>query len=122
MVVDVWRAHWNADARRTIYIQLLEEDWEEGMCGLALKSLYGFLVAASCWNDEVGNMLAENGFTVGAANPALFRHEEQDVLGLVHGDDFITLADDVHRLYRRAQLLSWGVADKVGSMYEDGTA
>ena len=94
MVVDVRRAHWNADARKTIYIQLPDEDWEEGMCGLALKPLYGFLDAASCWNDEVGNILEENGFIVGAANPALFRGDGQDVLGLVHGDDFITLADD----------------------------
>ena len=46
------------------------EDAEEGMCGLAFKSLYGFLDAASCWNDEVGNMLVENGFHVGKANPA----------------------------------------------------
>ena len=94
MVVDVRRAHWNADARRTIYIQFPDEDWGDGMCGLALKSLYGFLDAASCWNDEVGNRLEENGFIVGKANPALYRHDEQDILGLVHGDDFITLADD----------------------------
>ena len=47
MVVDVKRAHWNAEARRTIHIQLPDEDYEEGMCGLALKALYGFLDAAS---------------------------------------------------------------------------
>ena len=94
MVVDVRRAHWNADAWRTIYIELPDKDWEEGMCGLALKSSYGFLDAASCWSDEVSNMLRENGFQVGASNPALFRHDGEDVLGLVHGDDFITLGDD----------------------------
>ena len=38
MVVDVKRAHWNADARRVIYFQLPDEDYEEGMCGLALKA------------------------------------------------------------------------------------
>ena len=94
MVVDVKRAHWNADARRVIYIQLPDEDYEEGMCGLALKALYGFLDAASCWNEEVGSMLADNGFAVGKANPALFHHEAEDIIGLVHGDDFVTLADD----------------------------
>ena len=57
MVVDVKLAHWNADARRVIYIQLPDEDYEKGMCGLALKALYGFLDAASCWNEEVGTML-----------------------------------------------------------------
>ena len=39
-------------------------------------------------------MLRENGFIVGASNPALFRRDGEDVLGLVHGDDFITLGDD----------------------------
>ena len=31
MVVDVKRAHWNAAARRVIYIQLPDDDYEEGM-------------------------------------------------------------------------------------------
>ena len=94
MVVDVRKAHWNAAARRTIYIKLPEEDHEEGMCGLCLKSLYGFLDAASCWNDEVSDMLTENGFHVGKASPALFRHDAEEIIGLVHGDDFLTLSDD----------------------------
>ena len=64
MVVDVRKAHWNAAARRTINIKLPEEDGEPGMCGLCLKSLYGFLDAASFWGDEVSDMLTENGFHV----------------------------------------------------------
>ena len=68
------RPHWNAEARRTIYIHLPDDDYEEGMCGLALKALYGF--------------------RTGKANPALFHHEGEDIIGLVHGDDFVTLADD----------------------------
>ena len=39
-------------------------------------------------------MLKENGFHVGLSNPSLFSHEEQEIVGLVHGDDFITLSDD----------------------------
>ena len=49
-------------------------------------------------------MLAENGFVPGASNPALFRHDEQDIIGLVHGDDFITLADDEGQDYFEACL------------------
>ena len=86
--------HWNATARRTIYIKLPEEDDEEGMCGLCLKSLYGFLDAASCWSDEVSDMLSSNGFHVGKATPAWFRHDSEEIIGLVHGDDFVTLSDD----------------------------
>ena len=51
------------------------------MRGLALKALYGFLDAASCWNEEVGTMLVENGFGVGKANPALLHHETEDIIG-----------------------------------------
>ena len=57
------------DARRISYIQLPEGDTEPGMCGLAHKSLYGFLDAVSCWEDEVSDMLKENGFHVGLSNP-----------------------------------------------------
>ena len=39
-------------------------------------------------------MLVESGFAVGKANPALFCHEAEEIIGLVHGDDFVTLADD----------------------------
>ena len=63
-------------------------------CGLALRALYGFLDAASCWNEEVGTMLVENGFRTGKEDPALFHHETEDIIGLVHGDEFVTLADD----------------------------
>ena len=38
MVIDVRKAHWNAPARRTIYIKLPAEDDEPGMCGLCLKA------------------------------------------------------------------------------------
>ena len=38
-------------------------------------------------------MLTENGFHVGKASPALFRHDGEKILGLVHGDDFLTLSD-----------------------------
>ena len=93
MVVDVRKAHWHAAARRTIYIKLPEEDDEEGMCGLCLKSLYRFLDAASCWSDEVSDMLTENGFHVGKSSPALFRHDSEEIIGLVHGDNFLTLSD-----------------------------
>ena len=39
-------------------------------------------------------MLTENGFHVGKANPSLFRHGSEEIIGLVRGDDFVTLSDD----------------------------
>ena len=44
--VDVRRAYFHAKARRDVYIQLLEEDYEEGMCGKLEKSMYGTRDAA----------------------------------------------------------------------------
>ena len=39
-------------------------------------------------------MLTENGFHLGNASPALFRHDAKEIVGLVHGDDILTLSDD----------------------------
>ena len=49
MVVGV--RHWNADARRTVYIPPPDENWEEGMCGLAafsMPSRVGTTWSATC--------------------------------------------------------------------------
>ena len=35
-------------------------------------------------------MFTENGSHVGKASPALFRHDAEEIIGLVHGDDFLT--------------------------------
>ena len=66
-----------------------DEDDKPGMCGLCNRALYGFLDAASCWSDEVSD-----GFAVGKACPTLFRHDGEEIIGLVHGDDFLTSSDD----------------------------
>ena len=44
--VDISRAYFQADAIREVYVQLPDEDWEEGMCGKLLKSMYGTRDAA----------------------------------------------------------------------------
>ena len=47
--IDVRRAFFHADARREVYVQLPEEDYEEGMCGLLHKALYGTRDAPQNW-------------------------------------------------------------------------
>ena len=72
MVVDVRRAHWNADAQRTIYIQLPDEDWEEGdrqRVGRLNVSLYGTRDAAQHWENTHSEYLKSLGFQQGLASP-----------------------------------------------------
>ena len=44
--IDISRSFFHADAKRKVYIKFLDEDYEEGMCGLLKKSLYGTSDAA----------------------------------------------------------------------------
>jgi len=44
--IDVRRAFFHADCIRNVYVQLSDEDWEEGMCGKLNKAMYGTRDAA----------------------------------------------------------------------------
>ena len=50
--IDVRRAYFHAKARRPVYVQLPEEDKEEGQCGRLNKALYGTRDAAQSWEHE----------------------------------------------------------------------
>ena len=39
--IDVRRAYFYAHSKRTVYVDLPPEDYEEGMCGKLVKSIYG---------------------------------------------------------------------------------
>ena len=49
---DVRRAYFHAKARRVVYVDLPDEDWEPGMCGRLNKSMYGTRDAAQNWEEE----------------------------------------------------------------------
>ena len=38
--IDISRAYFQAEAIRDVYVQLPDEDWEEGMCGKLMKSMW----------------------------------------------------------------------------------
>jgi hypothetical protein len=50
--IDVRRAYFHADARRKVFVELPDEDWEEGMCGKLEKSMYGTRDASQNWEEE----------------------------------------------------------------------
>eukprot|EP00973_Karenia_brevis_P068047 9466935-Karenia_brevis.AAC.1 len=56
--------------------------------------MYGTLDAAALWEQEYSDTLMAAGFSKGSANPCHFHHERLQIYTLVHGGDFITVADE----------------------------
>ncbi len=96
MYADVSRAYFYAKASRPVYVKIPAEDWEEGdeeRCGKLKVSMYGTRDAAMNWALEYGDTLKAAGFKQGVTSPCLFRHEENGVVVMVHGDDFVAVGE-----------------------------
>lgn len=59
--IDVRRAYYHADARRSLYVSLHDGDKEPGMCGKLNKALQGTRDAAQCWEQEYSTVLTNIG-------------------------------------------------------------
>ena len=94
LFIDVKRAYFYAPARRPVFVQLPDEDYEEGQCGRLEVSMYGTRDAAANWEAEYTGMLMAEGFAPGLATPCAFYNVEHDVRCVVHGDDFTFLGTD----------------------------
>ncbi len=92
--IDIKRAYFYAPAKKDIFIRLPDEDYEPGMCGKLLKSMYGTRDAASNWEDCYMDFANEAGFKSGIASPCVFKHESRALWLTVHGDDFTLLGGD----------------------------
>ena len=64
--------------------------------------MYGTLDAAEQWAIHYGNVLVKAGFRQGESNPCHFFHPTRDIWVVVHGDDFLSIAerDDQEFLYK----------------------
>ena len=81
-----------------MFVTLPEGDEAPGFCGLLKRTMYGARDASAVWQRSYTSLLRKHGFVVGKAYPCTFYHAEADVRLLVHGDDFLVLADeDGHR-------------------------
>ena len=89
LVLDVSRAHFYGASRRKVYTTLPEGYEEEGKCALLLRTMYGTEDAAHIWLDTWNDHLRAGGYQLGRSNPSLY--SGQDLRGLCHGDDFITV-------------------------------
>ena len=90
---DVSCAHFYGKARRRVLAKLPDEDAEEGKCALLLRGWYGTQDASAIWQEDYAEALNAHGYQTGKSNGAVFYSEEQDARALVHGDDFMVLAD-----------------------------
>lgn len=54
-LIDVRRAYYQSEARKTLYVQLPEGDQEEGICGRLNRAMQGTRDAAQCWEYEYNN-------------------------------------------------------------------
>lgn len=91
---DISRAHFYGNAVRKIYIELPEEDAEDGMVGILRRSMYGTQDASNIWQSDYMELLTANGYERGKSNGAIVYNPQDDARGLVHGDDFAVLADE----------------------------
>lgn len=75
MVDETTRAFFHAPAKRTVYVQLLEEDrghGEDHMCGRLNFSMYGTFDAAQNCSDAYSQQLISVGCQQGSASPCTF--------------------------------------------------
>ena len=73
---------------RDVYVEPLAELHRPGLVANLNKTMYGTQDASNAWQKLWGEHLRNNGFELGASNPAFYRSEL--VNGFCHGDDFVT--------------------------------
>jgi len=66
--------------------------------------MYGTQDASHVWQEDYSNHLRKKHFHQGQAWTSVFRHDELDIKVLVHGDDFLVLADQERQEYMQQVL------------------
>jgi hypothetical protein len=96
---DVPTAFLRGDLKEEIYMEPpegLNEEIEDGMKCLLMRTLYGLKQSPREWNEVVDKYLLKNGFTATHADPCLYKKGENETLILVavYVDDIITAGKD----------------------------
>jgi len=92
LYTDISRAYFHAEAREEKYVDIPNEDWEDGdndNCARLRVSMYGTRDAAANWEACYGKVLVDNGFIRGLASPCLYFNKDRSLRLYVHGDDFV---------------------------------
>ena len=92
MHIDVSRANFHVKAQRRVLIRLPVEDkigTVAGRIGSMKKSMCGTRDAASNCERDLQEHVKDWGFRLGLSSKNLFRHKDDGISGLTHGDDFV---------------------------------
>lgn len=80
---------------KDVYVELPEEvGVQSDECGKLIHWLYRCRPAARAWEEHSSALLESHGFVRLKSVPVAFAHEEKDLLGVVHGDDFMLVGID----------------------------
>ena len=107
MINDVRKAYFYAVARRTLCIEIPEEDLEDGdeeKVGVLNLSMYGTRDAAQNWSEEYAEQLRKIGFLQGKASACHFLHVARNIKTTVHGGDFLSEGPPSQLKWMRAKL------------------
>ena len=88
MFIDVKKAHLKGrlGPDDVVFVQLPGSP--QGMCSSLKRWLYGMRQAASAWERDFVEKLAEIGMTSGKSSPVICHDPKTGVRAVVHGDDF----------------------------------
>ena len=95
IVLDVSRAHFHPKSVRETYIELPAEDGGEGMVGRLLRTMYGTRDAANQYDAFSNEKITGVGYLTGKSCPCLYRHKDALSIGWRHGDDMISVGEDL---------------------------
>jgi hypothetical protein len=107
MVNDISRAYFYAPATAPTFVEICEEDWEDGdeeNCGELLVSMYGTRTAAKNWQICYSELLIAAGFKKGKTNNCIFYHPQRHIRTMVHGDDFVSVASERNLIWFKTVL------------------
>ena len=93
-LIHVSRAHFQAKAETSMYIELPEERREPGRYGKLLYNLYGTRFASQGWAQAYVDKMDSWNYESGASCPAISRIIDSFTIVRVHGNDFIALGTD----------------------------
>ena len=94
LFIDVRRAYFYAPTRRSVYVNLPDEDSKPGCCARLNVSMYGTRDAANNWEEKYASHLVKCGFVQGKYSPCVFFHAAKGINVVLHGDNLFFLGND----------------------------
>ncbi len=79
------KAHFHAEARNVVYVDLPKEDAEEGKCGRLKQAMYGTRDAAQSWEYAYTNFMTSVGRKGGINATRILPPREEDKSGGARG-------------------------------------